>query len=248
MGNLMDERRRIIAAQPHLASAFAETQTCVFVEPKIEYLRLYFTPRYDGTGTPSGSNKYSISRWYGLSVHVGNKLFSKSLSDAGYGGALNGYYDLVTGAFVSNWSANTATASSSISSYSNRGSSSIFWVYASGVKVYNSQDVTLLSNMFTWTGSHYNYDTVPDWSFAGSSSYKNSYWVKVPNSVLPALSLDGAKTWVGSNNITVIGPSASPISVNIGEISDLEADRGSQIVSSANSFGTVMFSLTYWTH
>lgn len=242
---VMEIRNRIIKSAPHLAHASGEEFDIVIAEPPIANMKIGISPIQSGSGIPSGSNKRSISGWGTIRVYFGIEYVDISMGN--FTGILHGSYDCESGNVISDWGLRTLIGDTNITSFSNRGSSSIFWGYVSNLKIYNSPQETLISNMFSWTGYHYSYDAVADWSFAGSSAYPNSFWVKVPNSVLPALSLDGAKSWVNDNNIQVAAPLKNGASTgNIGATA-VSAPRGFQTVSTVNRFGKITTEFDYWT-
>ncbi len=215
--------------------------------PTIKNARIYYQPIQSGSGSPSGDNKRGLRNWYSLSFKIGNTTITTPESSTGLYGP-GGYYDCDTGiATVTLTSHTMKAANDSVTSYSNRGNSSIFWLYSSQINIYNTQNITPLSNMFTWYGYNYSYDAAPDWSFAGSSSYPNSFWMKVPNSALSELSLNGVKQWTNDNPVQVVGMRKSTISRDFGTTTVI-APRGEQIIDCSVSTGiphTIEFD--YWT-
>lgn len=240
---MLQAKRRIMLNQPHLEHASGSLFTCDFAEPPLKNVIVNVGPDQRGSGTPTGTN----IRWlYGRSTadfSIGNQSYSKSLGVALFGGS----YNCDTGLILSKYTSQSATSSSSFSSFSDRGNSVIFWIYYSAVLIYNNPAVPLYSNMFTFVGYHYNYDTVPDWSFAGSSSYKNSVWFKIPKSVLSEVSLNGVKQWVAQNgNIQIVGPRNSGTTSSSTTTLSVSAPRGIQTVDAVYPNNTISFD--YWTH
>ncbi len=93
---LMDDRRRIIAAQPHLVTAAGDTLTCVIAEPKIERLAVAFTCTQTGSGTALPSNIRPIVGWSAVPASIGSQTVTASLGGTYYGGTV----DLVSGAMM----------------------------------------------------------------------------------------------------------------------------------------------------
>lgn len=67
MGDLIANRRRLIAAAPHKATA-QNASSILIGEPKIERLAVTFSPVQSGSGTPSPSNVRAISGWSEIPV------------------------------------------------------------------------------------------------------------------------------------------------------------------------------------
>lgn len=240
---LMDDRRRMIAAQPHLATASGTSLNVLIAEPTVDRVRINLDFQQSGSGTPSVNNVRAIVGWQDATISVDGT--SVTVNPASLGLILNGYYDTKSGVRWSDCTSQTldGSSASSLSSYSVRENSSIFWGYCGNLSIYNSSSI-VLSNMFTFEGYGYNYDGVPDWSICGSSSYPNSFWVKVPTSALPASSLDGAKQWIANHPIQVVSIRAGgPTSVNIGTNSIIIA-RGAHTITS----GAGLVEMDYWTH
>ena len=89
----MEDRRRLIAAQPHLVTASGSSVLVNIAEPKIERLAVTFSPAQTGSGTPSPSNVRPINGWSTISVALGSQTASISLGGTYYGGTV----DLVSG-------------------------------------------------------------------------------------------------------------------------------------------------------
>lgn len=249
MADLMDNRRMIIASSPYLVQENASEPVISLSVPNLASFNVHYGVKQGGSGTPSVTNKRPISPWYSVSAYAdGVEIYDKSLGSIA-GGVYNIDYDGQTGIASGIYISQTISASSAISSYTTSGSSSIFWGYAGNVNIYNNPEVTIYSNMFNWTGYHYNYGTVPDWSFAGSSSYPNSFWVKVPTSVLSASSLAGAQQWVANNPIQIVAPKKTgAYSADIGSI-NVALARGLRTISTDPSVSHVTtFDVSYWTN
>ncbi len=60
---VIEDRRRIIAAQPHLVTASGSSVLVNIAEPKIERLEVTFSPVQTGSGDPSPSNVRTIYGW-----------------------------------------------------------------------------------------------------------------------------------------------------------------------------------------
>lgn len=242
-------RRRIIASAPHLIRVREKEPVIDVAIPNIVSLNIDGGIRQSGSGAPSVFNKRSITPWYTFYVNSDeDEIIAKSLGTLA-GNVYDIHYDSQTGIVTTSYISQTITTSSSFSSYTTRGNSSIFWGYAGNLAIYNNPEVTLYSNMFTWSGYHYGYDTAPDWSFAGSSAYPNSFWVKVPTSILPASSLAGATQWALENQIQVVAPGkAGGQSVDVGA-SNVVLTRGRHTITAHPTLAPyTTFDITYWTH
>ena len=81
MGDLIANRRRLIAASPHLVTT--QNASSVYIgEPKIERLAVTFAPEQAGSGTPSPSNVRAISGWTEISARIcGKNLFDNVFPD-----------------------------------------------------------------------------------------------------------------------------------------------------------------------
>lgn len=238
----MMERHRMIEAQPHLATASGTSLSVVVAEPKAERVRVNLGFRQSGSGTPSASNVRTLSGWYLPGIKIdGTDITTVPES---LGGMIHGYYDSKSGVKYYDYILQTLTDGTGISSYSTSGSSSIFWGYCGQLAIYNS-DNTVLSNMFTFYGYNYDYAGASDWQIGGSSSYPNSFWAKIPTSVLSEGSLDGVKEWIASHNIQVVAPRKSgPVATEIGTMS-ISLPRGQHTIS---AFSGSTIELDYWTH
>jgi hypothetical protein len=90
---VIENRRRIIAAQPHLVTASGSAVLVTIAEPKIEHLRVTFSPVQTGSGTPSPSNVRPIMGWSTIAASIGTMPVDISLGGTYYGGTV----DLVSG-------------------------------------------------------------------------------------------------------------------------------------------------------
>lgn len=80
---IIEERQRMIAAQPHLVTATGESVAVNIAEPKVQKLAVTFTPVQTGSGTPSPSNVRPISGWTDIAVQMcGKNLFDSAHADA----------------------------------------------------------------------------------------------------------------------------------------------------------------------
>lgn len=188
---VMEDRRRIIAAQPHLTTASGNNIQLAIAEPKVERLKVYYHPVQSGSGTPSPSNIRTIVPWTDLPVSIGNTTYHAQLN-----GSYAGYVDLITGDGLATWNytAPSWTDASQFSSFTKSGDNRIFWIYLGGA-VYNTEEIHILSDQYTFAGYGYNYAGVPVYSMCGSPDYTGSLWLKVPASVLPTDNIAGAQAY-----------------------------------------------------
>ena len=245
MADVMQLRRMIALNAPHPAHRTGASIDIVAAEPKIEELVLHLHPQQAGSGTPSGSNKRGLSGWYFPTLNIDGTpvTFPATLN-----GMYAGTYDLKTGYKTSEYTS-AGLAASSVTSYSKSGSSSIFWGYFSTIQIYNAVYKPLLCNMFSFVEYSYNYAGVPDWSMCGASAYPNSMWFKVPTSVLPAASLDGAKQWLASNPIQMVGPRSSGSRTEYVAEALPEITRGQHHIELIPDYSTDSYAeISYWTH
>lgn len=84
---------KLIMAQPHLETASGNHLTLNIAEPKLDKLRVTFTPTQSGSGTPSPTNVRPISGHSTVSVMIGADSHTRTLGGTYYGGTL----DLLTG-------------------------------------------------------------------------------------------------------------------------------------------------------
>lgn len=242
---VMDERRRMIAAQPHLVSVSGTALSVELAEPKIERVRINLGFQQSGSGVPSVNNVRTIVGWTDAAILIDG--VSLTVNPASLGSVLHGYYDTKTGIRWADCTSQTLSGSStgSISSYSSRGTSSIFWGYCGNLTIYNTENM-VLSNMFTFGGYGYNYDGVADWTICGSSSYPNSFWVKLPTSALSAASLDGAKAWVTDHPIQVVSKRASGTTETSIGTKQITLARGPHTITAGAGLDSV--DVDYWAH
>ena len=83
---VIEQRQRMIAAQPHLVTATGESLAVNITEPKINRLAVSFLPVQTGSGTPSPSNVRPISGFSEIPVYLtaSKNLFDKSAVTRGY--------------------------------------------------------------------------------------------------------------------------------------------------------------------
>ena len=248
---IIQAKRRIMLDQPHLETKSGRSVTIRNDVPKIDSIRLFTGPNYQGSGVPSGDNVRTIGGVYWPAIYIDGTW--NRVSSANTQGTYGGIYDTKTGILTNTWSMQTVTGGSAVTSYSNRGDgTSIFWLYFSNLKLYNDPDITLLSNMFTWAGQSAGY-SLPVWSFSNNASYPQSCYVKVPTSVLPADQLAGAKKWVANNNVQVAAPYRyTPSTVNIGP-KNFVLGRGTITITIDerkidDPYFVDKLWVTYWTH
>ena len=67
---VIEDRRRIIATQPHLVTASGAAVSVNIGEPKVERLAVTFAPVQSGSGTPSPSNIRQINGWSSIPVEI----------------------------------------------------------------------------------------------------------------------------------------------------------------------------------
>lgn len=96
---VMEDRRRIIAAQPHLVTASGSSVLVNIAEPKIERLKVTFSPVQTGSGTPSPSNVRPIMGWATIAASIGTVPVDITLGGTYYGGTV----DLVSGVMTVTW-------------------------------------------------------------------------------------------------------------------------------------------------
>lgn len=239
---VMQDRRRIIEAQPHLVTASGETLEINVAERKVEKLKVSFYPVQTGSGTPSPTNVRPISGWSSISVALGSQTATADFSSAIHGGTL----DLVSGTGLTTWNIRESTWSdaSAFSAFTKSGDNRIFWIYLGGA-VYNSEPLHILSDQYTFAGYGYDYAGVPVYSMCGSPDYTGSLWVKVPASDLPTDNLAGAQAFFQQTlpkfywPRTVAGRTAISTTPQT-----ILAPRGQQTVSSPAGSTEI----TYWTH
>ncbi len=243
--DVMDDRRRMIAAQPHLATASGESFNAMIAEPKIERVRVYLGFQQSGSGAPSVDNVRTVTGWTSAGISVDGTLVT--VTPDSFGSILHGYYDTASGMKFSDCTSQSINSSSlsSLTSYSDRGDSVVFWGYVGSISVYNTSNL-LASNMFTFCGYGYGYDTAEDWTIWGASGYPNSFWVKVPKSVLPEASLDGVKAWVTDHPIQVAGIRASGPTETTIDTKQITITRGRHTITGGPNIDSV--EMDYWTH
>lgn len=93
MGDLMRQRRQILAAAPHLVTDSGASLVANFAVPKVELLKVAFLPMYQGSGTPSPSNPIPLAGHASIRVSIGTEVKSISLGATYMGGTV----DLVSG-------------------------------------------------------------------------------------------------------------------------------------------------------
>ena len=243
---MMDRKKLFIASAPHLKNASGLSLDINIAEPKIEEFVLHLHPQQAGSGIPSVDNKRGLSGWYFPSLYIdGAKVtFSQTLS-----GMYNGTYDLKTGYKVTEYTSASLSGNSNVTSYIKSGDSSIFWGYFSSIQIYNAVYKPLFCNMFTFVEYSYNYAKIPDWSFCGSSAYPNSVWFKVPTSILPEDSLDGAKAFLNDNPVQMVGPRISGSRTEFVATACPELSRGSHSIEFVPDYSSDSYvELQYWTH
>ena len=248
---IIQAKRRIMLNQPHLETKSGTSVTIKNAVPKIDSIRLFFGPTCAGSGTPSVDNKRTLGGVYWPPVYI-NGVWNR-VSPTNTQGTYGAIYDTKTGIMTKILSIQTATGGSEITSYSKRtDGNSIFWVYCSYLKIYDSP-VQPLSNMFTFAGNELSYAALPVWSFVSHSGYHNSCYVKVPTSVLPEESLDGAKQWVSENNIQIVAPyrwTSAPVDLGT---KDFSPGRGTVTITVAEDkmsdpYFIDTLEVSYWTH
>lgn len=238
---VIEDRRRMIEAQPHLATASGTSLNVLITEPKIDRVRIHLDLQQSGSGTPSVDNVRTIVGWTDATISVDGTPVT--VNPASLGGIVSGYYDTKSGIRWSDCTSQTLNGSAGLSSYSVRGDSSIFWGYCGNLSIYNTDSI-VLSNMFTFNGYNYDYDGASDWQMGGASAYPNSLWFKIPTSVLSASSLDGVKAWAASHNIQIVSKRASgPTETNLGT-NQISIARGQHTITS----GAGDVDLDYWTN
>lgn len=245
MADMMERRKLFAMSAPHLETVTGASLDLAVAEPKIEEFVLHLHPQQAGSGTPSGSNKRALSGWYFPTLNIDGQpvTFPATLN-----GMYSGTYDLKTGYKVSEYTS-AGLSGSSVTSYSKSGNSSIFWGYFSTIQIYNAVYKSLFCNMFTFVEYGYNYAAVPDWSMCGASAYPNSMWFKVPTSVLPAASLDGAKQWLSANTMQMVGPRSSGSRTELVAVALPEITRGQHSVELVPDYQSDSYAeISYWTH
>lgn len=242
---MMERRQAIAENTPHIETASGKTFEIVVAEPETKEIVANLRPRQAGSGAPSVNNKRAIAGWSWPKIAIDGDSYT---SPASLGGVLWGSFNFKTGYKVSEYTSQTLSGGTSVTSYSKSGNSSIFWGYFGNIVIYNAVYKPLFCNMFSFVEYSYDYAGVPDWSFCGASAYPNSAWFKVPTSVLPAASLDGVKQWLNTNSIQMVGPRTGGARTTFVGAVDVPITRGLHLVDASDTISDTGAEITYWTH
>ena len=220
---IMADRRRLIADQPHKATA--NGGQILIAEPKIERLAVMFAPVQTGSGTPSPSNVRPISGWSTIPVSIGSQTDSVSLGGTYYGGTV----DLVSGTLAVTMVSDTITWGQYIWQRDN-GSVYIrsFALSHESKSAPSMTQYNAICDRADWLASSLS-DTV-HWYIAVNGSGVQCAYISLPEST-------SAQT-----NVQIAYDLAEPIIYQLTPQS-INALRGMQNVSS--SAGSV--EITYWT-
>ena len=98
--NLMESRRRILLNTPHIKSLSGNALSFRTDVPyTLKECKIHFTPKQEGTGTPSPENVRPITGWDGITITHNDITTTIPFPRTIYGG----YVDLVKGEVVEEW-------------------------------------------------------------------------------------------------------------------------------------------------
>lgn len=237
---LMDDRRRVIAAQPHLVRAAGNPLTCVIAEPKIERLAVMFNPTQSGSGTQTPTNIRTIGGHSTVSVSIGSQTESISLGGTYYGGTV----DLVSGVLTVTHGLWTYSSESSVVSYSTKNEFRIIWLdFGSGYAPYSASNYAVFGDQYTKGINTLNYTNPAVYTVNTASSSATRVFLKVRLTDLPTDNIAGAKAFLNSTKPTFWTPLSTAQTIQL-TAKAINAIRGTQTVSStAGAVG-----IAYWTH
>lgn len=233
----MDDRRRMIAAQPHLATG---SGSIPIAEPPIERLAVTFGPTQSGSGTQTPTNVRTLGGRSTVSVSIGSQTESISLGGTYYGGTV----DLVSGVLTVTHGLWTFSDPDSVVTYSTKNEYRIIWLdFGAGYAPYSAANYSVFGDQYTKGINTLNYTTPGVYTVNTASSAPTRVFLKVKLTDLPTDNIAGAKAFLNSTKPTFWTPLATAQTVQLtGQT--INAIRGTQAVSSAA--GTV--SVTYWAH
>ena len=240
MGDLMKDRRRIIAAQPHLVRAAGNSLNCLISEPKIERLAVMFNPTQSGSGTQTPSNVRTIVGHSTIAVNIGSQTESISLGGTYYSGTV----DLVSGVLMVTHGLWTYSSESSVTTYSAKNEYRIIWLeFGSDYATYSADNYSVFGDQYTTGINTLNYTNPGVYTVNTASSAPTKVFLKVLASDLPTDNIAGAKSFLNTTTPSFWVPLATPQTIQL-TAQDINATRGTQTVSS--TAGPV--GIAYWTH
>lgn len=236
---LIDDRRRMIAAQPHLVRAAGNSLTCVIAEPKVERLAVMITPTQSGSGTQTPSNIRTIGGRSTVSVSIGNQTETVSLGGTYYGGTV----DLVSGVLTVTHGLWTFSDPDSVVTYSTKNEYRIIWLdFGTGYAPYSATNYAVYGDQYTTGVNTLNYTTPSVYTVNTASSSPTRVFLKVLATDLPTDNIAGARAFLASTTPSFWTPLAATQTVQL-TAQTINAVRGTQTVSStAGAVG-----IAYWT-
>ena len=236
---VMEDRRRIIAAQPHLVTASGSAVLVDIAEPKIERLAVTFSPVQTGSGTQSPTNVRPIMGYATIMASIGTMPVDISLGGTYYGGTV----DLVSGVMTVTHELWKYSSSAGIS-ISTKNDWKIIWVdLGDRYAIYSATDYAVFGDQYVTGTNELNYTTPPVYSVNTASNNLHKVFLKVYATDLPTQDTAGARAFLDSTMPSFYVPLTTPETVTLTP-QTIAALRGQQTVTSpAGAVG-----ISYWTH
>lgn len=230
---VIEDRRRIIAAQPHLVTASGSAVLVTIAEPKIERLKVTFSPTQTGSGTPSPSNVRPIYGWGTIMASIGTVPVDISLGGTYYGGTV----DLVSGTMTVTHSLVVYDGSSDESwGVENSTAGANFYIKVSDA---DSEDNLGGSQICNVAATRKSAGWVAGAFFISASKNLN---LAIGN-LISISTVSEFKTWLTTHNVQLYYKLTTPQTISLSPQTIL-ALRGQQTVTSPA--GSV--EISYWTH
>lgn len=229
---VIEQRQRMIAAQPHLVTASGDSLSISIAEPKIERLAVTFSPVQTGSGTPSLSNVRPIMGWSTIAASIGTMPVGISLGGTYYGGVV----DLVGGTMTVTMIGFNPATLPSLAKDSATSTAFVLSIRKPNNDLPNRKEGgAIISNRFSTEISS---------GTPGRMSESGSYFYLIlPASEMSASTVDGARAWL-TDHPTVVA--YEPITTQTVTLTPqtIAALRGQQTVTS--TAGAV--EISYWTN
>lgn len=236
---VMQDRRRIIEAQPHLVTASGGSVLVNIAEPKIERLTVTFSPIQTGSGTPSPSNVRPIMGYATITASIGTMPVDISLGGTYYGGTV----DLVSGTMTVTHERWTYSSSAALS-ISTKNEYKIIWVdLGNRYATYSATDYAVFGDQYVTGLNVLNYTNPVVYSVNTASNNPHKVFLKVYATDLPTQDVAGARAFLDSTMPSFYVPLTTPETIQLTP-QTIAALRGQQTVTSPS--GSV--AITYWTH
>lgn len=254
MGNLIEDRRRIIQNAPHLETINGSTvsfRTNLAIKP--EELKLSIVPKYTTTGTPSPSNVIPIQGYTELSVTINGTTYTRDTPTTGsvlspvlYGATIDVMNPSYWMCYFTHWGWNSsAIVSGNVTSIGILGSYTRFWLYFSGI-ARKAGTMVLCDTLPSAASVGYGEYSRQENKIGVSDDYRNSLWLIMPTSLVGTTAASIAQ-YVSSHPITVVYErgdggnfAASPTTPT-----DIKLQRGLNTITTTANNG---LAIKYWTH